>query len=42
MYDFFIGIPFKSSRSMLEFEIPWSVVSILVSGVIDRDISWDA
>jgi hypothetical protein len=35
MYDFLIGIPFKSSQSTLNFEVPWSAVSILVSGVID-------
>jgi hypothetical protein len=32
---FFIGIPFKSSQSTLNFEVPWSAVSILVSCVID-------
>jgi hypothetical protein len=35
MYEFSIGIPFKSSQSMLNFEVPWSALSILVSGVID-------
>jgi hypothetical protein len=35
MYDFSIGIPFKSSQNTLNFEVPWSAVSILVSGVID-------
>jgi hypothetical protein len=35
MYNFSIGIPFKSSQSTLNFEVPWSAVSILVSGVID-------
>jgi hypothetical protein len=32
---FFIGIPFESSQSILNFEVTWSAVSILVSGVID-------
>jgi hypothetical protein len=40
MYGFSIGIPFKSSQSTLNFEIPWSVVSIFVSGVIDTDHHW--
>jgi hypothetical protein len=35
MYDFLIGIPLKSSQSTLNFEVPWSAVSILVSGVND-------
>jgi hypothetical protein len=30
MYDFSIGFPFKSSQSMINFEVP-----CLVSGVID-------
>jgi hypothetical protein len=28
MYDFSIGIPFKSSQSMLNFEVLWSAVSL--------------
>jgi hypothetical protein len=42
MYDFSIGIPFKSSQSTLNFEAPWSSVSILVSGVIDTTHHWSA
>jgi hypothetical protein len=35
LYDFSKGIPFKSGQSTLNFEVLWSAVSILVSGVID-------
>jgi hypothetical protein len=40
MYDFSIWIPFKSSQSTLNFEVPWSAVSILVSGVNDKNIDF--
>jgi hypothetical protein len=42
MYDFSIGIPFKGSQSTVNFEVPWSAVSILDSGVIDTAHHWPA